>query len=194
MKRTLFVAVIAASLFASSCGEAGLGFNVSKEWPIDFPVDFPTGDFVGLPGFDPPALEADYRLDDIDDFADALEDLDNSGAIVFNTMSYEISGVSTAEEFELDDVSVTVVLADNSTIEIFNFPDPPAGQDKVLTNISKTEIPLSSNELERLQQSLTTGGRIGTRVAFDFAEAPTTDIEIDFRLFFDVTLRARTEF
>lgn len=188
MRRTLF-SIAVLSLFAFSCGEAGIGFNIGKEFPVDIPVEAEITDF-GVPvGFNPPALppyNATYELGDVGDFS---EDIDNVDEVIFNKLSYQIDNVETSEEIDIDEMRIDVILDNGTQLTLFNLVNDQ------LSNTEITEIELSADELQQLKESLEgtggTNGSISSEIIFDFAEVPNQDLDFIFRLYFDVTVKIR---
>lgn len=179
-RNTLFLTIM--SLFLFSCGDAPVGFNVSKNFPVALPVTFDASFIAGIPGFNPPAIEAPYDLESVPGFEDALAESDFE--IVFNDMSYEITDVSAAEEFDLDEIVFSVAITGGPTLDLVQV----TGR---LTNIPETPMGLTQTERDQLRDALSGTGGFTTSVTFDFAEAPTTNIDINVNILVDVTLKVR---
>lgn len=181
MKKLLAIAVLAVCVF--SCGEAGLGFNIGKEFPLTIPVDL--GYFPSIPVADPPEFTVNdsYDLDKVDAFSD---DLDNLEEVIVNKISYELSGVETNEQLTIQAMTIELFSSGNSlgTIDI---TDQLTGT--TLSNISKTEV--SDINVQALSSVLEEGGSIGTEVTFDFGEYPPNDFDFDFTFHFDVVVKIR---
>lgn len=186
--RTLFSIAI-LSLIAFSCGEAGIGFNIGKEFPVDIPIQAQISDF-GVPvGVNPPALppySETYQLGDVGDFSD---DLSNVEEVVFKNLSYEIDEVDPTEQIDIDEMRIDVILNNGTKLTLFDIPTDQ------LQNIEKTAIQLSDDELRQLKESLegTSGnnGEITSEITFDFGEVPSQDLDFIFRLHFDVLVKIR---
>lgn len=183
---TLFLAL---SLIFMSCGEEGIGFNVSKEFPVDVPIDLPIpgNPLGGLIDVDPEATSFDYDLSEVGGFDDALGELNDGGDVVVNNLAYEITGVDADEELDLDELSISINLP-SGAITI------PLAQG-TLSNLSKTDIPLTETQKASIVDELLNNERIDADVVFDLAELPADPndrvILFDFVIYFDVTLKAR---
>ena len=181
------------ALILLACGDAGIGFNVSKEFPItveNITIPIPdTPDAIAdlLDDVDPPSQSFNYDLNEVGAFDDALDDFSNftSDDIIVNLMAYEIQNIIAAEEVNLDVLSITVNIA-GTPLTLFE-------QTDVLTNQSKTAISLTEAQRSSIVDELLNAERIDATVLFDLADVPTNgeDIIFDFTLFFDVTLKAR---
>lgn len=187
MKLKLFALLIGASLLAVSCEEQDFGFNIGKEVKLEIPVDYTTTD-VGLAlGLNPPAREQELSLSEVDAFSDALSDIQQLGEVVLEGMSYEITDVSANEETPLDELTISVE-AGGQDIELIRLTG-------TLQDVSKTEIPLTDDQLQAIIDELeNTSNDITTRVNIDFASVPSEDIEMNLNVFFDITLKIRESF
>jgi hypothetical protein len=184
LRSLLLIGVAMATSLVMSCDpDIPIGFNVGKEFPVELPVQFDATFVAGIPGFNPPPVEAPYDLNSVPGFGDALEDPENV-TIVFESMSYEITDVSTAEEFAIDAILFSVEIQNGPTLDLVSLSDR-------LTNVPKTDMGLTTSELDQLRQALASDDGFTTSVTFDFAEAPTTNIDINVRIYVDVTLEVR---
>ncbi len=186
MKNLLLIALVAA--FAFSCGDAGVGFNVGKEFPIAIPVEFsdiPEGipDFLGK--LNPPAFEEsiDYSLDAVGTF----DGVDNAEVVV-NGFAYEITGIEAAQNENIEVEAMTLVFkTDQFTIASIDIGSQFTGN--TFNNLSKRDV--SNFNAAGLSELLENGGKIIGEVTFDFAEVPTQNFDFEFILYFDVLLKAR---
>ncbi|MGB3466849.1 MAG: hypothetical protein WBA74_16330 [Cyclobacteriaceae bacterium] len=184
MKLKLLVLLIGTSLLAASCEDQEFGFNVGKEVKLEIPVNYETTEVLGAVGFNPPATQQTLRLSEVDAFSDALSDVQQLGEVVLEGMAYEITDVSPGEETPLDELTISVE-AGNETIELISLTG-------TLQDIEKTEIPLTSDQLQKLINELESNGNdITTIVNIDFASTPSEDIEMNLNVFFDITLKIR---
>ena len=173
-------------LLASSCNDDDqeFGFNISKEENIDLLVEYETDEVAAATGLNPPAVTQELELAEIDEFSDALNDLNDAGTIVINNMSYEISGISAGEETDLDELTISAT-AGGQVLELISLTG-------TLSNVSKTLIPLTQSELALLQTELLgAGNSLTNEVNIDFAAIPSEDISMDVKVFFDITLKIR---
>lgn len=191
MKKLITIAVVAFSVF--SCGEAGLGFNIGKEFPLNMPVDF--NNFTGLPdvpgfNYNPQAFEVEdsYKLDKVDAFSD---DLDNLDEVIINKISYALSGVDPSDEIEVEEMTLELFKNGISLGTITITDDLPgnATDGYQLSDISKNEI--TTLDLDELSSILKEGGEVGTKARFDFGELPPNDFAFDFTFHFDVIVKIR---
>lgn len=184
-KMRIFTTVLSLCILAvfSHCGDEGVGFNIGKEFPLDIPIEAPISDFNipngGAPSdFNPPALPAfseSYDLNDVDDFQnDAIE------SVAFESLSYEISGVGTTEEVELDELSIETNIG--TLLSLTN---------QTLTNSSKQSLNLTQSQKDQLADILDAGGTITTDLVFDFAEVPDEDLSFTYTLYFDTVVKIR---
>lgn len=184
MRTLLSYFTIAAMLL--SCGEAGVGFNVSTEAPLStsFDIDIPTTPegLNDLLNINPPSQQLSYSLDGVDAFADDLDDL---GDVVINAIYYQISDIEGEElNIDLDEFSITLIAGATQL--------PLVSQtNSLLSNVAKTEIDLTQSQLDNLRDQLLGGGEIGAAVVFDLASIPAglTNLSIDYDMFFDVTIK-----
>lgn len=180
MKRLFTVAIVAFSMY--SCGEAGLGFNIGKEFPLGIPFDIPSGSLpISIPGNPDGKTETEsYSLSKVDAFSD---DLDNVEDVVIEGLAYEISGVDNGENYALDEI--TIELKEGGTI--IGSITLPGSQ---LQNVPKTDV-TSDFSLDELAQILRNKGTITSDVTFDFGEVPNDDISFNFSFYFDVVVKVR---
>ncbi|MFT4736298.1 MAG: hypothetical protein ACI8QD_000176 [Cyclobacteriaceae bacterium] len=182
MRTLLSYFTIAAMLF--SCGEAGVGFNLSKNLPVTIPVSFPAAGF-DIANFNPPAsppISEEYDLSDLG------EDINDIPEVLINELAFEISGISAAEEVDLDNLTIDLILSNNSRISLV--PTLSRLENQALTVILSSPNP----QLEQLASTLITDKRIAFEVIFDFAEIPTVDLEFEYNLYFDVTAKIDLDF
>ena len=178
-----------------SCGEAGIGFNVTKEVPVDVPIfiDIPdpevdanaTALINDLLNVNPPSESFNYNLNEVGAFDDALEDIGDEESIVVNAIFYEVTGVDESEEVLLDELSVTVTIA-GEPLTLLSFRAQ-------LSDTEKRPISLTEAQKESIIAELRSSEEINSEVIFDLSELPSSseDINFDFRMYFDLTLRAR---
>ncbi len=191
---SLLLAILVLTL-TFSCGEEGIGFNVSKEFPVDVPIsiDIPDPDvdpgaldlINDLLNVNPPSETIDYNLNEVGAFDDALDGLGDEESIQVNGLFYEILDVSANEEVNLDELSITVNIA-GSDLTLLDITSR-------LTNVEKTAISLTEAQRSSIIGELRQSERISSSVVFDLSEIPAdnSDLEFTFRMYFDVTLRAR---
>lgn len=177
--RNLF-SIAALALLAFSCGEAGVGFNIGKEFPLVIPVELDAGATGGLPGDPPSITNTDtYSLEGA-----GFDDLENLEEVEVVGLAFEITGVSAAESFDLDGITIELETNFGNQIALINITTPQ------LSNVAKTEISDASG-LNALQQALDNEQDIISNVTFDFGEIPDEDIAIEFVLYFDVVVKIR---
>ncbi|WP_421876247.1 hypothetical protein [Marinoscillum sp.] len=181
MKQTLLIGI--AAIFLASCGEEGIGFNAQKEFPLEIPVELPSGSLpISLPGDPGPVTREDeYSLSDVDAFSGDLDALEE---VIVNGLSYEITEVDANEEFDLDNITIELTDPFGNRIALIDISTP------TLTNISKTELSNTAG-LAELEQALDQREDITSTVSFDFAEIPDQDVNFNFVLYFDVTAKIR---
>lgn len=182
MRRLLSYFSIASLLFA--CGEAGIGFNISKNLPVEIPVQFSLATDFPLPGINPPASPA---VSDTYDLSSLGEDVNEIPEVIINELSFEIDGISSAEEVALDDISIDLILSNGNRINL------AAG----LTRLENRDlvVVLGNNDprLDQLATTLFQDKELGFEIVFDFAEVPSNDLDFIYRLYFDVTAKVRVE-
>lgn len=174
-------------LLASSCNDDDqeFGFNISKEENVDIPVVYETVDVANAADFNPPPVTEELRLDEIDEFANGLEDLNELGTIVVNSMAYEIIGVESGEVTLLDALEITT-MAGSEEIELVSLTSG------ALANTGRTDIVLTPAQLAALQEELLgSGNDLSVFVNIDFAAVPTETIDVVVRVYFDLTLKIR---
>lgn len=177
MRNLFFIALIA--ILAFSCGDAGIGFNIRKEFPVEFPVEIPSSE-LGIPGINPPAVtrEEVYSLSEA-----GFDDLEYLEEVVVNSLAYEITGVDAKDQIDLDAMKIELI-SKNTTIAVIDITS------NQLQNVTKTTIGTASG-LAALQSALDNQEDITARTTFDFAEIPANQIDFNFVLFFDVTIKVR---
>ncbi len=182
--------ITALAILACSCGDAGVGFNVGKEFPIAIPIEFsdiPDGIPDGFGNFNPPAFEesVDYTLAKVDAF-DGID----IGEVVVKGFAYEIRGIEAIanENIEVEAMSL-VFSANNNAFATIDIASQFNGN--IFENISKTALNENEFDADVLSGLLLQGGVIKGEVTFDFAEVPTTNFDFEFVLYFDVLLKAR---
>ena len=180
---------LCAAVVMLSCGDAGIGFNVSSEFPVTVPVivEIPTiqSDIDALLNVNPPSREFTYNLNEVGAFNDALGELNRQDNIIVNEVAYEIENISASEEAPLDVMSITLTVA-GAPLEVFR-------QTGTLTNQSKTLIELTDAQRSSIVNELFNAERIDAEVVFDLSAIPDSgeDLIFDFTLYFDITLKAR---
>lgn len=184
---------VCCAILMLACGDAGIGFNVSTEFPVeitDITIPIPdTPDEIAdlLDDLNPPSETFNYDLNEIGAFDDALGDFQNfsSDDILVNVMSYQIDNISATEEVNLDVLRIKVNVGGSDLVLL--------EQTDVLANQSKTAITLTDAQRSSIVDELLNSERVDAIVEFDLAEVPDSgeDIIFDFSLFFDVTLKAR---
>lgn len=191
--RKLFF-ILLASTMAYSCGEAGVGFDVTADFPVTAPIEIPIPANPFHPtieNVDPDATILDYSLEDVGAFSNALDELGNAGidedAIEINGMAFEILGVDSDEMLAIDELTLNITVG-STVISI-----PIA--ENMLANKSKTDIALTSSESSSLLAQLRNSGNISSEIVVDLGNIDTSDqdrvIGFDFKLYFDVLLKAR---
>lgn len=180
---------VCCAILMLSCGDAGIGFNVSTEVPVTVPVtiEVPTvpSEIADLLDINPPSEQFDYNLNEVGAFDDALGDLGGQDNIIVNELSYQIENISSSEEVPLDELTISITVG-GAPLEIFR-------QTNTLANQSKTTIALTEDQRTSIVNELFNSDRIDAVVVFDLSDIPDSgeDIVFDFTLYFDVTLKAR---
>lgn len=182
MRNLFSIAVLA--LLAISCGDAGVGFNIGKEFPVEIPVDIPAAELgdVNIPGINPPPVtrEEEYSLEGA-----GYDDLNNLEEVLVKGLAYEISGVESNEQVNLDQLTITLENQFGTTIAEIDITSSQ------LSNVSKTSIGNAAG-LNALKQALDNQEDIVVITTFDFAEIPSSgNIDFDFTLYFDVVAKVR---
>ncbi|MEP1095485.1 MAG: hypothetical protein ABJG78_10265 [Cyclobacteriaceae bacterium] len=184
-----------------SCGDAGFGFDVSAEAPVDaglIEIDVP-----GTPGgtnLNQQGYTFDYDLNDVDGFQDAVDELNSAGAQVYILgVAYEVSGVNDgAGDADYDEEVPVEAL----TIEFLNVSGANnagifdiAASNNILQNVSKTDLVISSDLKSQLESRLLSANGLDMRFVFDAGDVPTdTDphvIDFEVTVYFDVAIRVR---
>ncbi|MEL7145816.1 MAG: hypothetical protein AAFO69_05575, partial [Bacteroidota bacterium] len=115
----------------------------------------------------------------------ALNDLNDLGTIVVNSLAYEIDGIEAGEVAGLDALEITT-MAGNETIELVSL----VGGN--FENTGRQEIELTPAQLTALQNELLGAGNdLSVVVNIDFAEVPQENIDATVRVYFDITLKIR---
>lgn len=178
-----YISIAALAFLAFSCGEAGVGFNIGKEFPVSIPVDLPNGtpELIGtIPGDPPPVKRSEeYSL-----AGAGYNDLDALDAVVVNGLSFEITGVDASEQFELDAIEIDLIAQSGSVIAQISVTTPQ------LSNVTKTSIADAAG-LAALESALANQEDITADVSFDFGEVPNEDVNFEFVLYFDVVAKVR---
>ena len=189
--RSLLLTFALAALI--SCGEAGFGFDVAAEVPVDpgeIVIDVPPATF----NLDPDQFTFSYNLNDVDGFQDAIDELNRQDARVFLIgISYEISGVNDANDTFDEAVPVEVNRVD------FNLSSGTVSADLPLSggtlqNVSKTPLDITTIKSVVEDELL---NRQGFTMDFVFdagvvTPPPVADIiDFDILVYFDVALRVR---
>jgi hypothetical protein len=183
MRKLLAFLSIATIMFA--CGEAGVGFNLSTEFPVTAPFEVPIptapDELLDLLDVNPPSESIEYSLGSVDAFSDDLNDL---GEVRINAIYYEITDLDATESaIDLDEFSITLKIGSVDLPLVSN----TGGQ---LENVAKTEIALSNAERDQLVQQLLNNQPIGADILFDLASIPSglSNLDMDFTMYFDVTI------
>ena len=172
-------------LLASSCDDQEFGFNISKEVSVDIPVVYETSEVASSVNFNPPPVTEELRLAEFDAFADNLNELSGVGSLVINSIAYEITGIA-GDEATLLDALVISTTAGSEEISLVSLTGG------VLANTGRTDIPLTSSQLSALQSELLGGGNdLSIFVNIDFAAIPVENIDVNVRVYFDITLKIR---
>ncbi len=175
MKNLLFIAV--AGLFLFSCGEEGVGFNARKEVGVTSSMEIP-GVAVALPG-DVPERRQDITFE----LEDVTTDLDFLDEIILNSLSYEITGIDSDEELDIDELSINLQTSTGS-IEIIRLTSLANTDGKVQSN-------LSSSDLLALQNQIFIQKEADGTIFLDLIGFPNEDLEFDIVTYFDVTAKIR---
>lgn len=165
-----------------ACGDAGIGFNITRKVAVDFNVFVPGND----PGIetDRPEFNEPFRLKDVGAFEDVLSDLADADGVVINSITYSISEVSPAEEVSLDQITLSVASISAEQINVL-------GVTGTLQNTPESTAGVSATDTETIQEILKNFKEVDNRLTFDFAEIPSSDLDFIFTLYYDVTLRVR---
>lgn len=169
-------------LALAACGDAGVGFNVSKKVPINFHI-FVAGNDPNVE-LNPPAFTETFRLADVGSFEDVLSNLAAEDGVIINGITYSISEVSIGEEVALDEISLSVASSSAQQINVLAI----TGR---LQNTAETNAGVNDQDTEIIKNILTNFREVDNTMTFDFAEVPPTDLEFVFTLYYDVTLRVR---
>ncbi|MEQ8240216.1 MAG: hypothetical protein RIA69_13440 [Cyclobacteriaceae bacterium] len=186
--KNLFLAVLVGGVIYS-CGDAGIGFNVGKEFPIEVPIEIPIpgNPLGGLIDIDPDAETFKYDLNEVGAFDGALDGLDDVGSIVVNGIAFEIEGVDADEQLDLDELRLDINLP--SGVLSFQL----ATGD--LQNLPKTSIALTQAQKESIVDELFNSKQLDSEVVIDFGSIPSDPndrtVTIDFTAYFDILLKAR---
>jgi len=190
MKKYIFLLIIPSMLLLANCGDEGLGFNVAKEVSAPIPVELP---FSSIPYV--PSNLAQFWVDldfNPDGYTESTEydlstmvssdDLDFLDEVIINSISYEITGISAAQEINLDALRITYTnLSNNQSLGSITLGSR-------LRNNAKTVAALN---YDGISQALAQKATIKAEFFIDFATIPTTDINFDFVFYFDVTAKIR---
>lgn len=203
IRKLLFALLVTPFIY--SCGEAGVGFDVAAELPINVGtmlIPIPGSGGIDIPDdfddIDPETIVFNYNLNDVDGFQDALEQLrDNDAEVILIGIAYEFSGINDNTDTYDEQVPLEVlemVFKNDQTNSEIGRVTILNSSDGSLQNTPKTQIDISviqdilSNELLSSQSiSVDFVVNIGT------VEIPTNDEEIDFdiQVYFDAAIRVR---
>jgi hypothetical protein len=169
-------------LLFGACGDAGIGFNITRNVPIVFKITVPGND----PGVEinPPAFTQTFRLADVTAFQDVLSDLAASDAIAVNSITYSIADVSHEEEVPIDNISLTLTSATEEQVSVLDITGS-------LRNIPETPAGVNDTDRNGVKEILTHYQEVDNTLTFDFAEVPASDLNFTFTLFYNITLRVR---
>ncbi|WP_258103701.1 hypothetical protein [Marinoscillum sp. MHG1-6] len=165
-----------------SCGEEGVGFNIGKEIPVEFPVQLSGINDPKLPfvNVNPPA----YTVSDTYNLSEVTGDAAES--VVLKKISYEVSNVDAGEAYQMDEVSVTIrdqtTASDIGTFFIF--------LNEPLANKSYTQIDSTAISYTALEQALLEEHTLEVSSTFDFQELGGS-VDFDFTFYFDVIAKVR---
>lgn len=180
----LFTAILSLALLSVivGCGDEGIGFNIGKEVPATIPVDLPFSNPGNLPvGFNPDAYteETEFNLTDIA----SEDDLDNLDGIVINAISYDLTGITSGEDVQVDNFSLSFRTEGGILLATI-----PIATNAPLANISKSEADFNQ---AGLQSALENNETIISEFTIDFQTVPNNDIDFDFTFYFDVVVKIR---
>lgn len=181
--------------FVYSCGDAGLGFDVASEVPIDVGlIEIPVPGTAVPTDLNPDEFDFNYNLNQVDGFSDAMNELNKVDSRVYVLgISYEISGVNDPgdrdESVDVEEISLRFNLTNGA--RTFNIPLSGG----ILQNVNKTQLNLVQAEKNLLETQLLSSNSLDVDLVFDAGVVTTTatpDI-IDFSaiVHFDVALRVR---
>ncbi len=190
IKSLLLTFALAALL---SCGEAGFGFDVAAEVPVqpdEIIIDVPPATF----NLDPDQFTFSYNLNEVDGFQDAIDELNRQGARVYLLgISYEVSGVNDSGDTFDEEVPVEVNRVDfNLSTGTVSADLPLSGG--TLQNVPKTPLDITTIKGVIEDELL---DRQGFTMDFVFDAGtvvpPLVSDIIDFEIlvYFDVALRVR---
>lgn len=182
MKRNYQLGILLLLLGTIACGDAGIGFNITRKIAVDFNVSV-TGNDPSIET-DRPEFNRPFRLTDVGAFEDVLSDLADADGVVINSITYSISEVSPDEEVSLDQITLSVASVSAEQINVL-------GITGTLQNTPETTAGVSAADTETIQEILKNFKEVDNRLTFDFAEVPTSDLDFIFTLYYDVTLRVR---
>ncbi|MFK7951976.1 MAG: hypothetical protein AB8B73_03955 [Ekhidna sp.] len=191
--RKLLFALL-ASPFLYSCGEAGVGFDVAAELPIDIgTMEIPLQGAGAEVDIDAESISFSYSLSDVDGFDDALDELNSAGAEVFLIgIAYEFSGVNDATDTYDEKVEIQSIRMEFTGIsDVIEIAFP--GGD--LDNISKTDMIISDDLKEEITNRLESGQDLGVDFIFDIGTITTPInneiLDFDIKVYFDAAIRVR---
>ncbi len=182
---------MAVLLGITACGDAGVGFNITKAVPITVPVNIPipdpsdAGAVDRLLNLNPPSKTVVYDLNDIEAFEGALDGLRDQESIIINSLAYQFEGLDSNEEVDMDGMLITLNTFDTN-LDLLNVR-------RRLQNIDRTPISLTQEAGDAMVRALTSGEPVTADIVFDLAELPADadSITFDYSLIFDITIRAR---
>jgi len=182
MKRIFKTLVVLLVLVSTACGDAGIGFNVSKKVPVVFNISIQGND----PDIEvnPPAFTETFRLSDVGSFEDALSELAETDGVVVNSVSYAIAEVSAQEEIQIDQISLSVASTAAQQINVLNITG-------TLQNTPESPAGVGNEDTELIKDILTNFKEVENTLTFDFSEVPASDLDFVFTLYYDITLRVR---
>ncbi len=182
MKRTLKVLALGIGILSTACGDAGIGFNISKKIPITFDI-FIQGNDPGIE-INPPTFSETFRLSDVESFEDVLSDIPGEDGIVVNSITYAIVDISGEEEVPVEQITLSVQGGSASPITILDITG-------TLQNIPETSAGIESEDTEQVKTILKNLKEVENILVFNFAEVPANDLDFAFVLYYDITLRVR---
>lgn len=182
MKKYFFSLVTFLLPLLFACGDEGLGFNITKNVPVEFIIEIPANDPAVQET--PPSFTETFRLADVGAFEDVLSNLAETGGVTINSITYSITEVSEEEEVTLDEIRLSV---SSSSAEQLNV----LGISGTLRNTPETDAGVVDSDVQMITEILTNYKEVDNTLIFYFSELPATDLNFVFTLYYDVTLRVR---
>lgn len=182
MKKLFSWACCLQSLLLSSCGQEGIGFNITRKVPVVFEIAIAAND-PSVEETHPDFTEA-FRLADTGSFRDVLSDLAEADGVTINSVTYSITEVSEEEEITLDEIRLSVASSDAEQLNVL-------GISGTLRNTPETEAGVSDADVALIEEILTNYHEVDNTLIFDLGEVPSNELNFVFTLYYDVTLRAR---